>query len=338
MYIRMTSLLLSSHTSKLAFRITSTEPCYSARLFVASHGRRRASKGCYSQRTRAAAQLGEPWSIYDDPALYDHVFPGRDFAAEVDFLFDVFQKHAKVGEGLEKPNILLELGCGPARHSIQAVQRGASRAIGVDNSAAMLGHARHLAAEAGVAAELVQGTLGSVSKTLQLGPQAHVAYFLFGTLCHALTNEDALAWLRDAAACVAPGGLIVAELEHPGDIFDGTLIEGDEWPVDGREPEEQLMFVYGTNMDDFNPVTQVHTRTVRLTRRETSRKKWELIGECSVEQKAFTVSEVALLAKLVPLEVAWYYGDLDIEVDSLFHESASRMVVILRKPLDSGAV
>ena len=59
--------------------------------------------------------------------------------------------------------------CGPARHSIQAVQRGASRAIGVDNSAAMLGHARHLAAEAGVAAELVQGTLGSVSKTLQLG-------------------------------------------------------------------------------------------------------------------------------------------------------------------------
>ena len=57
------------------------------------------------------------------------------------------------------------------------------------------------------------------------GPQAHVAYFLFGTLCHALTNEDALAWLRDAAASVAPGGLIVAELEHPGDIFDGTLIE-----------------------------------------------------------------------------------------------------------------
>ena len=57
------------------------------------------------------------------------------------------------------------------------------------------------------------------------GPQAHVAYFLFGTLCHALTDEDALMWLRDAAANVAPGGLIVAELEHPGDIFDGTLTE-----------------------------------------------------------------------------------------------------------------
>ena len=39
----------------------------------------------------------------------------------------------------------------------------------MDNSAAMLRHARHLAAEAGAAVELVQGTLGSVSKTLQLG-------------------------------------------------------------------------------------------------------------------------------------------------------------------------
>ena len=83
---------------------------------------------------------------------------------------------------------------------------------------------------------------------------------------------------------------------------------------------------------------QVHTRTIKLTRRETSRKDWELIGECRVEQRAFTVPEIALLAKLVPLEVAWYYGDLDIEVDSLFHESASRMVVILRKPLDKGVL
>ena len=49
------------------------------------------------------------------------------------------------------------------------MQQGANRVIGVDNSAAMLHHARHLAAEAGTAVELVQGTLGSVSKTLQLG-------------------------------------------------------------------------------------------------------------------------------------------------------------------------
>ena len=84
--------------------------------------------------------------------------------------------------------------------------------------------------------------------------------------------------------------------------------------------------------------TQVHTRTIRLTRRVTNGEAWELIGECKVEQRAFTMPEIALLAKLVPLEIAWYYGDLDIEVDSLFHESASRMVVVFRKPLSSGAL
>ena len=39
-------------------------------------------------------------------------------------------------------------------------------------------------------------------------------------------------------------------------ITYSSFAQGDEWPVDGREPEEQLMFVYGTSMDDFNPVTQ----------------------------------------------------------------------------------
>ena len=62
--------------------------------------------------------------------------------------------------------------CGPARHSIQAMQRGVSRAIGVDNSAAMLHYAKQLAAEAGAGVELVQGSLGSVSETLQLGVQS----------------------------------------------------------------------------------------------------------------------------------------------------------------------
>ena len=35
-----------------------------------------------------------------------------------------------------------------------------------------------------------------------------------------------------------------------------SFAQGDEWPVGGREPEEQFMFVYGTSMDDFNYVTQ----------------------------------------------------------------------------------
>ena len=44
--------------------------------------------------------------------------------------------------------------------------------------------------------------------------------------------------------------------------------------------------------------------------------------------------EIELMAQLARLEVVWYYGSLDIKVDSLFHEDAYRMVVILRKAAD----
>ncbi len=57
------------------------------------------------------------------------------------------------------------------------------------------------------------------------GAQAHLAFFPFGTIAHALTEDDALAWLRDASACLAPGGLIVLQMEHPGGIFDGAMFE-----------------------------------------------------------------------------------------------------------------
>lgn len=57
------------------------------------------------------------------------------------------------------------------------------------------------------------------------GAQADLAFFPFGTIAHALTEDDALSWLRDASACLAPGGLVVLQMEHPGGIFDGALFE-----------------------------------------------------------------------------------------------------------------
>src|ERR671925_1910219 len=50
---------------------------------------------------------------------------------------------------------VLELGCGAAQWSILLARRGA-RAVGLDNSARQLEHARRLIAEAGVDVRLVQ--------------------------------------------------------------------------------------------------------------------------------------------------------------------------------------
>ena len=75
---------------------------------------------------------------------------------------------------------------------------------------------------------------------------------------------------------------------------------------------------------------QVHTRTVAIERK--GERGWEELCVCMVEQKIVTVAELELMARLLHLEVVWYYGSLDIEVDSLFHEETCRMILVLRKP------
>ena len=49
---------------------------------------------------------------------------------------------------------------------------------------------------------------------------------LLGTFSHALDNGAAGSAFASAAAALRPGGLLVLELAHPGDLFDGTFIIG----------------------------------------------------------------------------------------------------------------
>ena len=54
---------------------------------------------------------------------------------------------------------------------------------------------------------------------------ADLALLPLGTLAHALTNDDALRWLEAAGNALRLGGLLVLELAHPADVFDGALVE-----------------------------------------------------------------------------------------------------------------
>lgn len=60
---------------------------------------------------------------------------------------------------------------------------------------------------------------------------ADLALLPLGTLAHALTNDDALRWLEAAGNALRPGGLLVLELAHPADVFDGALVEVLSYPV-----------------------------------------------------------------------------------------------------------
>lgn len=55
--------------------------------------------------------------------------------------------------------------------------------------------------------------------------RADLALLPLGTLAHALTNDDVLRWLAAVGNALRPGGLLVLELPHPADVFDGALVE-----------------------------------------------------------------------------------------------------------------
>jgi SAM-dependent methyltransferase len=63
----------------------------------------------------------------------------RSLLLQVDFLFDAFEQVCG-----REPTSFVELGCGPAQHSLEMAESGL-RVIAVDTSAAMLEYAQHLA-------------------------------------------------------------------------------------------------------------------------------------------------------------------------------------------------
>lgn len=89
-----------------------------------------------------------------------------------------------------------------------------------------------------------------------------MAFMLLGTFSHMLDNASALQCLRSIHAVLKPTGKLVLELSHPTDIFDGSLIQEDEWDDAENRPSGpgvpgELAIQYGSSGDEFDPIDQV---------------------------------------------------------------------------------
>ena len=94
-----------------------------------------------------------------------------------------------------------------------------------------------------------------------------MAYMLFGTFGHLLDSQSAQHCLQSIHAALKPDGLLVIELAHPADAFDGSLMQEDEWGEDGNEPSQdlgtpgELAVQYGKSGDQFDAIEQVQSYT-----------------------------------------------------------------------------
>ena len=88
-----------------------------------------------------------------------------------------------------------------------------------------------------------------------------MVFMVLGTFAHLLDADAALQCLHSTHAALKPGGVLVLELSHPAEAFDGSLMETADWNEAGQQPDEgqpgELAVQYGKDGDHFDPIKQV---------------------------------------------------------------------------------
>jgi len=135
---------------------------------------------------------------------YDIVYRDKDYAREVEAIGHLFERHRT---GAIKS--VLDLGCGTGRHAI-LLARSDLDVVGVDQSDAMLDHARKLAQE-GKPGNSLTFLKGDV-RDFDAGNTFDAALMMFNVLGYMTSNDDLLAALRSVRRHVRDGGLFVFDI------------------------------------------------------------------------------------------------------------------------------
>lgn len=164
---------------------------------------------------------------------------------------------------LEGKQRLLDAACGTGMHTIALAQRGFD-ASGADLSSRMVARARINAAEAGVAVVFREAGFGELAHSYLREPagQPFDAVLCLGnSLPHAVGPGALEGALRDFAACLKPGGLLLLQNRN----FDAVTVDRLRWmePQSQREGEKEWLFF---RFYDFLPSGLIQFNVATLTR------------------------------------------------------------------------
>ncbi len=223
-------------------------------------------------------------------------WPNR-LAQEMPFLL---QQLSGLAEEPTKPVRVLDAACGTGQHAVALAQNGLS-AAGADFSAGMIAQARGNAAAGDVPVYFEQAKFGEMARTF--GESSQDAILCLGnSLPHLLTLQDLERSLADFAACLRPGGLLLAQIRN----FAAVMGNQERWmdPQSFREGEREWLFL---RFYDFLPDGLLDFQVIDLSRQ----------GSGDWTQKIFTTRLRPLLKTELDLalrkagfgEPSWY-GDL----------------------------
>jgi len=133
--------------------------------------------------------------------LYPYMFPPERFRAAPEQVDQVLALTGCNG------GRVLDLCCGPGRHSVEFARRGLE-VTGVDASPFLLDHARELASEAGVSVEWVQEDMRRFCRSATFD----LACSIFTSFGYFADDEDDRRVLQNVRGSLRDGGVFVMEL------------------------------------------------------------------------------------------------------------------------------
>jgi len=134
-------------------------------------------------------------------ASYDLMFPDSRFVTAVAELEQILALAQCSGGDV------LDLACGPGRHSVPLAQRG-FKVTGVDRSAFLLDHARERAAQAEVSVEFLESDMRDFRRPTSYD----LALNLFTSFGFFRDHADNQHVLDNVSACLRPGGALVLDV------------------------------------------------------------------------------------------------------------------------------
>ena len=197
--------------------------------------------------------------IYDEPELYELACAYRDIPAEVTALLAWCAAHHPGPVGS-----VLELAAGPGEHARELAGRGL-RATALDRSPAMCGYAAARAKAAGVTLDVIEADMRDFRIDGDDGNPVlfDLAVTMLNSVCHLFTLDDLVRHLAAVRAQLAPGGLYIAELAHPADLFAAEPRTSNQWVIDADGLHADVH--WGGKGDRIDPLTQVTREHMSIT-------------------------------------------------------------------------
>lgn len=211
---------------------------------------------------------------------------------------------------------ILDSATGTGMHVIELRRRG-YQADGADFSPGMIEKARSNARQAGVEADFRVAGFGEVANAFGGSPGYDALLCLGNSLPHLLNRQEIAAAIRDFAACLRPGGLLLIQNRN----FEAVMRQRQRWmePQSHQEENQEWLFL---RFYDFEPDGLINFHVVTLHKTEDN--PWEQVIH-STRLYPLLTDELVIIMKSQEFNDIQLYGGMN--GDAYQPESSGNLIV-----------